>query len=169
MKKHFLLFLNGIFILFLSAMESFAAGDELLTVDKTILIQFVIVLVGLYIINKLILQPMLTLLDRRENLTKGTVNEARQLTEEAETLINDYKQKIDSARAEATEKRAEIRREAQLIAEKMISEARDESHSTLENYKRDLDTQVADIKTKIKPEIENLAKDISDKVLGAEG
>jgi len=119
-------------------------------------------------LNSLIFKPLLGLLDRLEQLTKGTVVEARELTEKAENLINDYKQKINDARAEATEKRAEIRKEAQLISEKMISEARDESHSTLESYKRDLDVQVTDIKAKIKPEIENLAKEISDKVLSME-
>ena len=51
----------------------------------------------------------------------------------------------------------------------MISEARDESHSALESYKSELNVQVNDIKTKIKPEIENLAKEISNKVLSMEG
>ena len=169
MKKYILYLFSNIFILFLTAVNTFAAGDDLLSVDKTILFQFVIVILGLFIINKLILQPMLSLLDRREKLTKGTADEARELTEKAENLINDYKLKIDEARAEANEKRAEIRREAQLISEKMISEARDESHSTLEKYKGELNVQVNDIKTKIKPEIENLAKEISDKVLSMEG
>ncbi len=169
MKKYILYLFSNIFILFLTAVNTFAAGDNLLSVDKTILFQFIIVILGLFIINKLILQPMLSLLDRREKLTKGTADEARELTEKAENLINDYKLKIDEARAEANEKRAEIRREAQLISEKMISEARDESHSTLEKYKGELDVQVNDIKTKIKPEIENLAKEISDKVLSMEG
>jgi len=169
MKKYILFLFSNIFILILTTKNSFAAGGDLLSVDKTILFQFVVVILGLFIINKLILQPMLSLLDRREKLTKGTVDEARELTEKAENLINDYKQKIDEARAEANEKRAEIRKEAQLISEKMISEARDESHATLENYKKELDVQVTDIKSKIKPEIENLAKEISDKVLSMEG
>ena len=169
MKKYILYLFSNIFILFLTALNAFAAGDNLLSVDRTILFQFIIVILGLFIINKLILQPLLSLLDRREKLTRGTADEARELTEKAETLINDYKQKIDEARTEANEKRAEIRKEAQLISEKMISEARDESHSTLESYKSELNVLVNDIKTKIKPEIENLAKEISDKVLRMEG
>ena len=171
MKKYFLnLPVYGFMFLLLSLSScNFKVGEGLISFDQTIIIQFLIILAALYILNVLIFRPLLGLLDRREKLTQGTVDEAKKLTEAAENLISEYKQKIDDARAEATEKRAEIRREAQLIAEKMVSEARDESHSALESYKRDLDTQVADIKTKIKPEIENLAKDISDKVLGVEG
>ena len=147
---------------------SFKVGEGLISFDQTILFQFALILIALYVLNSLIFKPLLGLLDRREQLTKGTVAEARELTEQAENLINDYKQKIDDARAEANEKRAEIRREAQLISEKMISEARDESHSTLESYKSDLNTQVADIKSKIKPEsevkteIESLNKKVAD-------
>ena len=166
---HNLLFC-GFFLTIISMSScSFKIGEGLISFDQTILLQFALILVALYVLNALIFKPLLGLLDRREQLTKGTVEEARELTEKAENLISDYKQKIDDARAEANEKRAEIRREAQLISEKMISEARDESHASLESFKSDLDTQVADIKTKIKPEIENLAKEISDKVLGAEG
>ena len=169
MKKYILYLFSNIFILFLATVNTYAVGDEMLSVDGTILYQFVIVILGLFIINKLILQPLISVLDRREQLTRGTAEEARELTDKAENLINDYKQKIDEARTEANEKRAEIRKEAQLISEKMISEARDESHSALESYKSELNVQVNDIKTKIKPEIENLAKEISNKVLSMEG
>jgi len=163
-----LLLCGFIFTIISMSSCSFKVGEGLISFDQTILFQFALILIALYVLNSLIFKPLLGLLDRREQLTKGTVAEARELTEQAENLINDYKQKIDGARAEANEKRAEIRREAQLISEKMISEARDESHSTLESYKSDLNTQVADIKSKIKPEIENLAKEISDKVLSME-
>jgi len=167
MKKYLfnLLVYGFIFTIFSLSSCTFKVGEGLISFDQTILLQFAIILIALYVLNSLIFKPLLGLLDRREQLTKGTVDEARELTEKAENLINDYNQKINDARAEATEKRAEIRKEAQLISEKMISEARDESHSTLESYKRDLDVQVADIKAKIKPEMENLAKEISDKVL----
>jgi F-type H+-transporting ATPase subunit b len=170
MKKYLfnLLVYGFIFTIFSLSSCTFKVGEGLISFDQTILLQFAIILIALYVLNSLIFKPLLGLLDRREQLTKGTVVEARELTEKAENLINDYKQKINDARAEATEKRAEIRKEAQLISEKMISEARDESHSTLESYKRDLDIQVTDIKAKIKPEIENLAKEISDKVLSME-
>ena len=170
MKKYLfnLLVYGFIFTIFSLSSCTFKVGEGLISFDQTILLQFAIILIALYVLNSLIFKPLLGLLDRLEQLTKGTVVEARELTEKAENLINDYKQKINDARAEATEKRAEIRKEAQLISEKMISEARDESHSTLESYKRDLDVQVTDIKAKIKPEIENLAKEISDKVLSME-
>ena len=117
MKKYILYLFSNIFILFLSVVNTYAAGDEMLSVDGSILYQFVIVILGLFIINKLILQPLISVLDRREQLTRGTAEEARELTEKAENLINDYKQKIDEARTEANEKRAEIRKEAQLISE----------------------------------------------------
>lgn len=170
MKRYFynLSVYGFIFVILSSSSCSFKIGEGLISFDQTIFLQFAIILASLYLLNKLIFKPLLGLLDRREELTKGTVQEARELTDQADKLIEDYNNKINEARAEAAEKRAEIRREAQTIAEKMISEARQESQTVLENYKKDLDIQVTDIKEKIKPEIEELAGNIASKVLGTE-
>ena len=167
-KKYYLAASVYTFAFLFSAASSNAAGDELLSIDKTILIQFVLVLVALYLLNAMIFKPLLGLLDRRKQLTSGTVEEAKQLTEKTQNLINDYNTKINEARNEATEKRMEIRKEAQLIAEKMIGEAREESQAVLEKYKKELNEQVSEIKEKIKPEIDGLAKDIAAKVIGTE-
>ena len=167
-KKYYLVVSVYTFVLFFSAASANAAGDNLLSIDKTILIQFVLVLVALFLLNVMIFKPLLGLLDRRKQLTSGTVEEAKQLTEKAQNLIEDYNTKINEARSEATEKRMEIRREAQLIAEKMIGEAREESQAVLEKYKIELNDQVSEIKEKIKPEIEGLAQDIATKVIGTE-
>ena len=168
--KFFNLSVYGFIAIILSLSScSFKVGEGLISFDQTMLLQFAIILAALYILNALIFKPLLSLLDRREKLTRGTVEEAKDLTEKADKLIEDYNVKINEARAEASEKRAEIRREAQQVAEKMVSEARQEAHTVLENYKKDLDTQVTDIKEKIKPEIEDLASNIASKVLGTEG
>lgn len=161
--------ITGYILIFLSATtNSHAAGDNLLSVDKTILVQLVIVIVALYALNVLIFKPLLGLLDRREKLTRGTLGEAKNLTEKAEKLIEDYNRQIDDARTMANKQRTEIRKEAQQAAAKMISEARQESQILLANYKKDLDAQAKSVKEKIKPEIENLAGNIASKILGTE-
>ncbi len=161
--------ITGYILIFLSATtNSHAAGDNLLSVDKTILVQLVIVIVALYALNVLIFKPLLGLLDRREKLTRGTLGEAKNLTGKAEKLIEDYNRQIDDARTMANKQRTEIRKEAQQAAAKMISEARQESQILLANYKKDLDAQAKSVKEKIKPEIENLAGNIASKILGTE-
>ena len=146
----------------------FAAGDDLLSVDKTIVIQFFIFLIALYLLNSLFFKPMLDLADKREELTKGTVGEARDLTEKAEEVINEYNAKIELARDEAFEKRAEIRKEGQVESEKLVSEARNHSQNSLESYQNDLESHISKIKENVKPEIDSLAKEIASKILGKE-
>lgn len=146
----------------------FAAGNDLLTVDKTILIQFLIFLIALYFLNSLFFKPMLDLADKREELTKGTVDEARDLTQKAEEVINEYNVKIEQARDEAFEKRAEIRKEGQVEAERLVSEARDHSQKSLESYQNELESHISKIKENVKPEIDLLAKEIASKVLEKE-
>ena len=109
--------------------DSAFAGDELLSLDKSVIIQFVIFIASIFILNSLFFKPLLGISDRRENLTKGTVKEANELSEKVQQIIGDYEAKIGDARSEASEKRAELRREAQLAAEGMISEVRKETQN----------------------------------------
>ena len=168
-RNDILLIVSGVLYTFLfSSTDAFAAGDELLSVDKTIVIQFLIFLVALYLLNSLFFKPLLQLADKRDELTKGTVSEAKDLTQKAEDVINEYNQKIEQARDEAFEKRGEIRKEAQTAAESMVSEVRSHSQTSLDNYKNELDSHISKIKENVKPEIDMLAKDIAAKVLGKE-
>lgn len=155
-------------IFFTLTFDAYAAGDDLLSIDKTIVVQFLIFIVALYILNSLFFKPLLELADRREKLTKGTVQEAKDLTEKAEQAITNYNDKIEIARSEAVEKRTEIRKEAQTAAETTISEARAESQKSLKQYKNDLNLHIDQLKETMKPEVDALARDIASRVLDKE-
>lgn len=155
-------------IFFTLSFDAYAAGGDLISIDRTIVVQFLIFIVALYILNSFILKPLLELADRREKLTKGTIQEARDLTEKAEQAIANYNDKIEMARAEALEKRTEIRKEAQTAAETTVSEARAESQESLKQYKNDLNLHIDQLKEKMKPEVDVLAKDIASRILGKE-
>lgn len=162
------LYFTGLIYLFAAKSSHAAAGGDLLTVDKTIAIQLIIIIAAFYILNSLIFKPLLALLENRKKLTTGSLDEARELVERAEKLIEKYNEQIDTARVEANEQRAEIRNQGQQVAEKMIHEARQESQTLVENYKKDLEIQVKNIKEKIRPEIEDLARTVASKVLDRE-
>ena len=162
------LYFTGLIYLFAAESSHAAAGGDLLTIDKTIAVQLIIIIAAFYILNSLIFKPLLTLLENRKKLTTGSLDEAKELVERAEKLIDKYNEQIDSARIEANEQRAEIRNQGQQVAEKMIHEARQESQTLVENYKKDLESQVKNVKEKIRPEIEDLARGITSKVLDRE-
>lgn len=148
--------------------DAFAAGDELLSFDSTVVIEFFIFVVAIYVLNKLLFQPLVNIRYRREDLTVVKMEEARKLNEDLEKRVNEYKNKIDSAREEAYEQRGEIRKQAQEQAEEIVAEARKEAEQQVEKYKQELASEVKDIKQSMKPQIESLAKNIASRVLAKE-
>ena len=169
MKK--LIFLKGLLFVFtilvIPAIDANAA-EELLKVDKTLIIQIVIFIAAIFILNSLLFKPLLQLVERREQLTTGRIKEAKELERKVEQIIKEYKEKLDEVRAKAMEERNEIRRQAQAAAEEMIAKAHNEVQALLEDARAKLELEAREIRAKIKPEIEMLARNMASQVLGRE-
>ena len=152
----------------LSVVNAAAAGDDLLSVDKTVFIQIIIFIAAIFILNTLVFKPFIKLIDRREKLTRGAIDEARELEEKVKEIIEEYDAKLVEARAQAQEERSKILREAETASEGIISKARQEAVGIIEEAKTKLEADTGRIKEKLKGDVELLAKDIASKILGKE-
>lgn len=168
MNLIFILITSALFVVLYLVVPPFTQLEGLLEINNTIFLQFAVFLTALYILNRLIFQPLLGVWDKREDLTRGTVEEAKQLIDEVEKIIAEYDTKMEEARNEANEVRAELRREGQQEAEKMVSAARVDVQNQIENHRDNLEKEVENVREKIKPEIETLARDISSRILGTQ-
>lgn len=151
-----------------STKHAYAAGDSLLSFDMTLIVEFFIFIVAIYVLNRLLFKPLVNIRYRREDLTVVKMEEARKINEELDKKIEEYRNSIDNARDQAYEERGEIRKEAQQAADKIISDARQESEQQVEGYKKELATEVERIKQGMKPQIDTLANDIASRVLARE-
>ena len=154
-------------VLFISTYNARAAED-ILSVDKTLIIQIIIFVAAIFILNSLLFKPLLELVGRREKLTTGTIEEAKQLGEKVEQIINEYNVKLNEARALAMEERSEIRRQAQTAYEDIVKKAREEAQTLLEEAKGKLQSETKEIKEKVRSDIEVLAHDMASRILGKE-
>jgi F-type H+-transporting ATPase subunit b len=144
------------------------AAEDILSVDKTLIIQIIIFIASIFILNAFLFKPILELLEKREKLTTGTIKEAKKLEEEVEHIIKDYEAKLNEARSQAIEERGEIRRRAQAAAEDLIGKARKEAQILLEEAKIKLELEAKEIKEKIRPDIEVLARELASQILRKE-
>jgi F-type H+-transporting ATPase subunit b len=142
------------------------AAEELLKIDKTLIIQLIIFIAAIFILNSFLFKPLLALVEKREMLTTGRVKEAKELGEKVEQIVKEYKARLDEVRAKAMDERNEIRREAHAVAESLISKARQEAQVLLEEARQKLEAEAKEIRTKIKPEIEILANEMVLRILG---
>ncbi len=160
----------GVLILVLSilliSVSDAGAAEELLKIDKTLIVQIIIFIAAIFILNSLLFKPLLGLIERRERLTTGRIKEAKELRERVEQIEKEYRAKLDEIRAKAMEERNEMRREAQAAAEDLIEKAHREAQALLEEAQSKLELEAKEIRERIKPEIEVLAHEIALKILG---
>jgi F-type H+-transporting ATPase subunit b len=152
-------------ILFISVSDA-GAAEELLKIDKTLIVQLIIFIATIFILNSLLFKPLIGVVEKREKLTTGRIKEAKELEEKVEQIMREYRAKLDEIRAKAMEERNEIRREAQAAAEDLIGRTHKEAQALLEEARSRLNLETRDIRERIKPEIEVLAREIVLRVLG---
>jgi len=167
MKKITWVLLFVLTILFVSVSEA-GAAEDLLKIDKTLIIQLIIFIATIFILNSLLFKPLLGLVEKREKLTTGRIKEAKELGEKVELITREYRAKLDEIRAKAMEERNEIRREAHAAAEDLIGNVHKETQALLEEARSKLELEVKEIREKIKPEIEVLAREMALLILGRE-
>ncbi|HEY7535345.1 MAG TPA: ATP synthase F0 subunit B [Thermodesulfobacteriota bacterium] len=162
------IYLLFVFTVLVFSTTNAKAAEELLSIDKTLIIQMVIFISAIFILNSLLFKPLLQLVERREQLTTGRIKEAKELEKKVEQIIKEYKEKLDEVRAKAMEERNEIRRVAQTAGDKLIAKAHDEAQVLIQEAKAKLWLEASEIREKIKPEIEILARDMASQILGRE-
>ena len=155
-------------LLSLITSSAYAASEDLLSVNYTVFIQIVIFLIAIYILNKFVFKPFINLVDRRDMLTRGAIEEAHELEEKVKAIIEEYDVKLNEARAFAAEERNKLIQEGQNVSQEIIGEARNETGALLDEAKTKLEAETKEIKDKIKNDIDGLATDIASKVMGKE-
>lgn len=152
-------------ILFVSVSDA-SAAEELLKIDKTLIVQLIIFIATIFILNSLLFKPFIEVVEKREKLTTGRIKEAKELEVKVEQITREYRAKLDEIRAKAMEERNEIRREAQAAAEDLIGKAHKEAQALLEEARSKLRLEAKEIRERIKPEIEVLAREMALQILG---
>ena len=148
--------------------ENTFASEDILSVDRTLIVQIIIFVSSIFLLNKLLFKPLLDLDLRRDKLTTGTTTEARELRAKAEETINEYRNRINEARMQLQEERNEVRKNAQASATEIVSSAREEVNDMLDEARVNIDKESKDLREKIKPEIELIAKNVASQFLNKE-
>ena len=161
-------FIYLLFIVLCTA-DNLYASEDILSINPTHLgIIAAIFVISIIVFNKILFTPLMDLDEKREKLTSGTSSEAKELKLKAEQTIKEYGEKINEARVQVQEERNLIRKEAQSSAAEMIERARTETGAVLADATSKIEKEARELREKIKPEIELIAKDIASKLINKE-
>lgn len=99
------------------------------------LLTFVVVLV---VLGKFAWKPILGVLQQREDFIRDSLQQAKKDREDAEVRLQEYEQKLQDARQEATAIVEEGRRDAEVLKVKIQEDAKAEADASIARAKREI-------------------------------
>lgn len=123
-------------------------------------------IVFVYLMNKLMYEPVRSIVLKRNELIEGNYNEAEKNNQKCKELTDEREKKLVSARHEARAQYIETLNEFKEQKNDIIQKAQNETNDELNSAYENLNNVSNDAKNRLKNSITDLANDIVEKVLG---
>ena len=125
----------------------------------------IVLFIMIYALNKLLFQPVLRTLDNRSDAIAKSQQSVIQVSKEAESLKQEFQQKLDALRTEALHIRNSAHEESIVERESMILEERQSLENELEKNIAELEGEIKSTKTIFSKLNKELSKSISKHLL----
>jgi F-type H+-transporting ATPase subunit b len=135
-------------------------------IDGTIFIQGGIFLGLMFVLQQLLFKPWLEVQERRAEKIDGAFALADKLEAQAGDKESQYAADLAAARDKATATRSAVRKESEAEGEKLLTAARQEAGETLAREKARLGDEADKARAALDARIDELANNITAKVLG---
>ncbi len=122
-------------------------------------------LVLLVVLTKLAWKPILTGLQRREDVIKKAVDDAERANAEARALAAEYRSRLDEATEKARQIAEEGKRAAEVVAQRIEAEARRQAEETTARAVRDVRQAADDAYDRILSDVTALATEAASKIV----
>jgi F-type H+-transporting ATPase subunit b len=137
-----------------------------INLNITLLIQLSIVLILMFLLNKILFQPVLRILEERRDRTEGRKKKAAEVDGEAEAIWADYQKRLQEARAQADRARAELLREGEGERQRIVEAASGEAEKTVTAVKARVRAEALEARKSLEEETRRLASSAAEKLLG---
>jgi F-type H+-transporting ATPase subunit b len=135
-------------------------------VDGTFYVQGGLFLIMVFLLNFLLFKPWLEVQARRQNSIEGALEKAERLSIEAEDIGKDYDGKLRATRDKAQELRSDSRKEGEGAMAAELAKARDDARASFDEAQTKLDEEAETARAALGPRVDELAKEITTKILG---
>ena len=147
-------------------MEEFLHSlPEPMRLDGSILLIALIFLVLLFILNKLLYQPLTQVLeDRQRRIDEGDIAQKSSVKTVEESLAT-YQARLIEARKTAQAKRNKILKESEMVREEMLNDAREKAMAKVQAAVTEIEELVSQARSELKQDAETLSKQIVGSLL----
>ncbi len=146
----------------------FASGAVTVDLDLTFVAHFLLFTAFVVLMKDLVLDPLLKVFDERERRTRGAIEGAREMDEQAITLKQDFEGKLEGVRREAAVDREKVRSKVKKAESELMDSARAKVAEKLKTGTIEIATEVERIRKDLDEQRGQLASEIASRVLGRE-
>lgn len=139
----------------------------MIELNFTLLIQIVNFLLGLFIIIKFIIEPVMKVMAERQAHNDGVRQEAEGLQGSADQKMENYQARISEARAKTTQMREEQKQSGEVEAGALVEAANAEARGIREQAALAVREESGKARAELQNKVGNLSKLALDKVLGS--
>jgi F-type H+-transporting ATPase subunit b len=138
----------------------------MIELNLTLIIQLVIVLSLMGILTQIVFKPFMNVLQERRNRIEGAEQKAKDLQQQADELIERYREAIAAAQAQGASIRDEIRKTS--LAEEMaiLEKAMGEANRLIQEIKGKIAEESRTAQVDLRFQAQNLSREITERILG---
>jgi F-type H+-transporting ATPase subunit b len=140
-------------------------GGGLISIDKSLIVQFVNFFILLFILQRLLYKPLLGKMQERTAAIKESLDQAQAARAEALRQQEENEAKLRAAYAEAAAIREQALKEAGEESRKHIDAAQTQARKLVEDTKAQLDAEVRRARDELRREVSDLAVAVAEKLV----
>jgi F-type H+-transporting ATPase subunit b len=144
---------------------AFAESIQLVP-DGTLFVHIIILLLMIYVLNRILFKPINRVLDEREQRTGGRSDEAREILHRIDENVTRYEQALREARTQGYHLLEQQRGEALAIRQNRVGAEREKIATLVENEKAAIHTQAEQARATLGDEARQVAASVSTQILG---
>jgi F-type H+-transporting ATPase subunit b len=138
----------------------------MIDLNLTLIIQLAVVLTLMVVLTRILFKPFLQVLEERRNRIEGAEKRARDLQQEADRLIERYREAIAAGQAQGAGIRDEIRKTSLTEEAEILRKAMEESARLIREMKARIAADAQSAREDLRLQARNLSREITAKVLG---
>ena len=143
-----------------------AEEGGLLTINGTLVVIVISFVIFIILMQKVFYGPVTAIKNQRNNYLKKMGEDAKNASEESETLSREYQENLNSARKKASDKTSKMVAEANEKKNFVLSDKKQQVNEFLEGQKHILANDEAQALESLKHQVMDFAYKISVKVMG---
>ena len=138
----------------------------MITIDITVLIQIINILILIVVLNAVLYKPVRTALSKRKEKLAELSDSIETFQKNAELRKEEINRKLNEARIKAKEEIDKAKGAAQASTAETLAEVRAETTAGKNSQLDEIQKQFADAQQQLSGQIENFASEMAAKILG---